>query len=199
MDTLALILVDPNCRVKYLSQQKRQDINFDRFIASGNVLCEEARALVQDAIARRKDLEDDMLPVSTLVGDYVIRVAPMVGCDGTLFILSIETDRSADSLSRAARRFKLTRRESDVLAEILEGSSASEIADSLGISEYTVQGYFKRLLSKTNARNRPAMVANVLEWDRPRAMRGRYHEDKRDALGDEVVTRTSRIERAAGT
>ena len=35
---------------------------------------------------------------------------------------------------------------------------------ALKIAETTVQGYYKRLLSKTQSRNRPAMVANVLDW-----------------------------------
>jgi DNA-binding CsgD family transcriptional regulator len=47
---------------------------------------------------------------------------------------------------------------------ILEGASATETAETLKIAETTVQGYYKRLLSKTNSRNRPAMVANVLDW-----------------------------------
>jgi DNA-binding CsgD family transcriptional regulator len=47
---------------------------------------------------------------------------------------------------------------------ILEGANATETAQVLKIAETTVQGYYKRLLSKTRSRNRPAMVANVLDW-----------------------------------
>jgi DNA-binding CsgD family transcriptional regulator len=52
----------------------------------------------------------------------------------------------------------------DVLALLLEGASAGETASALNIAETTAQGYVKRLLSKTNSRNRPAMVATVLDW-----------------------------------
>jgi DNA-binding CsgD family transcriptional regulator len=48
---------------------------------------------------------------------------------------------------------------------ILEGANAPETAQALQIAETTVQGYYKRLLIKTKSRNRPAMVANVLDWN----------------------------------
>jgi len=46
----------------------------------------------------------------------------------------------------------------------LDGPDRCLFADALKIAETTVQGYYKRLLSKTQSRNRPAMVANVLDW-----------------------------------
>ena len=42
----------------------------------------------------------------------------------------------------------------------------AEIARALTISEYTAQGYLKSLLSKTGSRNRAAMVAKVLNWNK---------------------------------
>lgn len=93
-----------------------------------------------------------------------VRVTRLHGRDGPAFALTIESFRGADSLSRATRKYQLTPREIEVLALILEGASAAETAQTLKIAETTVQGYYKRLLSKTNSRNRPAMVANVLDW-----------------------------------
>jgi DNA-binding CsgD family transcriptional regulator len=83
-----------------------------------------------------------------------------------LFALVLEPFRNRDSVRVAARRYSLTKREHEILTLILEGAIAQEIAAALHISENTVQGYFKRLLKKTNSRNRAAMVANVLEWNR---------------------------------
>ncbi len=93
-----------------------------------------------------------------------VRVTRLDGPDGSLFAVSVEFFRGGDSLSRATRKYQLTPREIDVLAMILEGASAAETAHALKIAETTVQGYYKRLLSKTQSRNRPAMVANVLDW-----------------------------------
>jgi DNA-binding CsgD family transcriptional regulator len=103
-----------------------------------------------------------------------IRVTRLNGtAERPLFAMQLEFFRGGDSLSRAARKYQLTPREIDVLAMILEGASATEIAQTLKIAETTVQGYYKRLLSKTQARNRPAMVANVLGWDGTRHQRAR--------------------------
>jgi DNA-binding CsgD family transcriptional regulator len=103
-----------------------------------------------------------------------VRVTRLNGTgDCPLFALQLEFFRGGDSLSRAARKFMLTRREIDVLAMVLEGANATEIAQALKIAETTVQGYYKRLLSKTQSRNRPAMVANVLGWDGTRHQRAR--------------------------
>jgi DNA-binding CsgD family transcriptional regulator len=93
-----------------------------------------------------------------------VRATRLDGSDGSLFAVSVEFFRGGDSLSRAARKYQLTPREIDVLAMILEGANATETAQVLKIAETTVQGYYKRLLSKTRSRNRPAMVANVLDW-----------------------------------
>ena len=81
-----------------------------------------------------------------------------------MFVLTVEEDANRKSLSRAVRRYQLTRRETAVLTLILDGLNASEIGGSLTISENTVQGYFKRLLAKTGSRNRVSMVAKILDW-----------------------------------
>ena len=93
-----------------------------------------------------------------------VRVTRLEGSSGLLYAVTIEFFRGSDSLSRSARKYQLTPREIDVLAMIIEGSNAVEVARALQLAETTVQGYFKRLLVKTQSRNRSAMVANVLGW-----------------------------------
>ena len=102
--------------------------------------------------------------VAFLNAHRLVRVTRLDGNDGSLFAVTVESFRDGDSLLRATRKYHLTPREIDVLSLILEGASATETAEILKIAETTVQGYYKRLLSKTNSRNRPAMVANVLDW-----------------------------------
>lgn len=103
--------------------------------------------------------------VAFLNAHRLVRVTRLDGNEGSLFAVTVESFRGGDSLARATRKYQLTPREIDVLSLILEGASAIETAETLKIAESTVQGYYKRLLSKTNSRNRPAMVANVLEWN----------------------------------
>ena len=55
---------------------------------------------------------------------------------------------------KAPREVILTRREQDVLDLVILGKSNSVIADILGISPHTVNGYVRRLYLKLNANDR---------------------------------------------
>jgi DNA-binding CsgD family transcriptional regulator len=101
-------------------------------------------------------------------GGRTLRLLPLAGLEGTLFGLVMEADADSAAIARAATRYQLTRRQTEVLVLVLGGASASDVARSLVISEYTAQGYVKSLLAKTNSRNRAAMVAKVLNWKQPR-------------------------------
>lgn len=161
---MTLIIVDIDCRVHSDS------------IAPAD---RELRLLLSD---NRRTFRDDTLPIikslveecshatdrhsriEFLDGHRFVRVTRLDGDSDTHYAVSVEYFRGGDSLSRAARKYGLTRREIEVLALILEGARAPEIARALQIAETTVQGYYKRLLSKTQSRTRPSMVANVLDW-----------------------------------
>ncbi len=113
---------------------------------------------------------------------HVMRLRRLTGPGQQLFAVILEPFRSRDTVRVAARRYALTKREHEILMLILEGASASEMSAALNLSEHTVQGYFKRLLKKTGARNRAAMVANVLEWSRTNA--GASDSGKKAAICD---------------
>jgi DNA-binding NarL/FixJ family response regulator len=53
---------------------------------------------------------------------------------------------------------QLTKREQEVLKLICEGFSTSEIAEKLFLSNYTVEGYRKSIMSKTGVKNTASMV-----------------------------------------
>lgn len=56
----------------------------------------------------------------------------------------------------------LTKRELEVLALVVQGCSAKEIALILGIAPRTVESHIDRLRLKTNSRNRAQMVAEAV-------------------------------------
>ena len=157
----SFVVVDTRCRVRYVSAP---DGEFNRLVVSRVKLQDDVEAFIRKLAA---EPEEAASPVSVglLSDNLVLRVVRVVGGEGIMFILSVEEDRNCDSLARAARRHQLTRRETEVLSLILDGSSAGEIAQMLALSEHTVQGYFKRLLFKTGARNRVSMVAGIFDWD----------------------------------
>jgi DNA-binding CsgD family transcriptional regulator len=82
----------------------------------------------------------------------------------------VERVCTRETLETATERFHLSPRERDVLRLLLEGDSACEIADRLGIVEYTVGDYIKRIFAKTRVRNRAEMIAKVLGWHVPSAL-----------------------------
>jgi DNA-binding CsgD family transcriptional regulator len=135
------------------------------------LLSDDRQTFRDDIIITVKALVDECVQshnrhsrIAFLDGHRFVRVTRLDGDTDTLYAVTVEYFRGGDSLSRAARKYGLTRREIEVLALILEGARATEIARSLQIAETTVQGYYKRLLSKTQSRTRPSMVANVLDW-----------------------------------
>lgn len=87
--------------------------------------------------------------------------------DADLAVLTVEALRSHATLHLAASRFALTRRELQVLALVLDGSSGPQIAQLLNLAESTIQTYFKKLLEKTGSPNRYGMIAKILGWERP--------------------------------
>jgi DNA-binding CsgD family transcriptional regulator len=162
---MKLIVVDADCHVVLDSidpgeHEWRLLLSDDRSKLRGHV-GEVVKSLI-DACVNSRERHSQ---VAFLDAHRFVRVTRLDGRDVSFFAVNVEFVRGGDSLSRAARKYRLTPREIDVLGMILEGGSATEIASTLKIADSTVQGYYKRLLSKTQSRNRPAMVANVLDWD----------------------------------
>ncbi len=167
---MKIIIVDEQCRVLLDSIDRTEHalrvlLSDDRQKFRG-----EVGLLVARLVGECRAGDDHHSRAAFIDPQRLVRVTRLNGGEGARFAITIEHFRGGDSLSRAARKYQLTPREIDVLAMILEGASAPETAAALKIAETTVQGYYKRLLSKTQSRNRPAMVANVLDW------RGSSHE-----------------------
>lgn len=57
---------------------------------------------------------------------------------------------------------EFTVRELDVLKLIMEEKTTAEIAEELGISNYTVEGHRKNLLQKTNSKNVVGLIKYTL-------------------------------------
>lgn len=116
---------------------------------------------IAEAIRKACPGEDVVIePVPSLM----IRIAKLDGGGESIVALAIEPKVRRQSLHNAVQRFKLTRRETDVLTLILRGKSSFEIGDELSIAETTVADYVKRLLRKTFSKNRAEMLAKIFDW-----------------------------------
>jgi DNA-binding CsgD family transcriptional regulator len=161
----SFVVVDSRCRIRYASAGGHGEGDLKRIIVNRVKLQPDIEAFVGGLSAADRDHPASPVRFNFLDDDRFLRVVRVVGDEGSMYILSVEEDRNRSSLLRAARRHELTRRETEVLGLILDGLNAGEIAEALAISEHTVQGYFKRLLYKTGARNRVSMVAGILDWN----------------------------------
>src|SRR3712207_9416893 len=83
--------------------------------------------------------------------------------DGSSAVCSSDPDPSATPAAKPfAPEVPLTRRESDVLDELLQGQSNRQIGKNLFISEDTVKSHVKAILRKLGARDRAHAVSLVL-------------------------------------
>ena len=79
--------------------------------------------------------------------------------------VAVEPAKRRATILRAMTRYRLSRREGQVLSEVLRGSSSTEIGESLSISSSTATFHLKQLLRKTSSRNRTELTARVLGWE----------------------------------
>ncbi len=126
------------------------------------VLSKELAAVIRTA--RSEWFADDAAAdvISIYRGKHVMSMVRLRGSAAKHIVVSFENLRRRATLRDEALRYDLTPREYEVLRLALGGFSAGEIANQLAIAETTAQVYLKRLLQKTNSRNRAQMVATVL-------------------------------------
>jgi DNA-binding CsgD family transcriptional regulator len=94
-----------------------------------------------------------------------VRVARLAGGSAAFYLVSVAPARRRATILRAMTRYRLSRREGQVLGEVLRGSSSTEIGESLSISGSTATFHLKQLLRKTSSRNRTELTARVLGWE----------------------------------
>ncbi len=88
----------------------------------------------------------------------------MAGPAGLFIGVSLERSKLEHSLTEAAERFRISPREVQVLALLLDGGQLNEIAEQLHIASSTVQDHVKSLLEKTGTDNRSEMIGKILGW-----------------------------------
>ncbi len=97
----------------------------------------------------------------------VVRTQPVAGPSGLCIGVRINRFEPANSLVAPAARFRITPRELEVLALLLDGAKVETISDALSITASTVQDHIKNMVEKTESRNRTELIARVLGWGSP--------------------------------
>ena len=99
------------------------------------------------------------------VPSLVLRTHPMLGPAGLFVGLRIDRYQPPNSLTGVAARYRITPREVQVLALLLDGLHLVQVGERLYITSSTVQDHIKSMLDKTASRNRSELIARMLGWE----------------------------------
>lgn len=91
-----------------------------------------------------------------------VRTQPLSGPAGTFVGVLLEPAPYGNVFDAAAQAFRLSPRELETFALLLQGAEIKEIAATLNIVPATVQDHIKSMLVKTGARNRSDMIGKLL-------------------------------------
>lgn len=95
----------------------------------------------------------------------VVRTQPMSGPAGLFIGVRIDRFKPPNSLSGPAARYRISPRELQVLALLLDGAKLEEIGERLHIATSTIQHHVQSMVNKTGSRNRTELIARVLGWE----------------------------------
>jgi DNA-binding CsgD family transcriptional regulator len=88
-----------------------------------------------------------------------------------LIVVRSQGDRVGDAIKRAKHAWKLTTRETQVLACVASGQSNRAIADDLGLATRTIELHVTSLLSKAGAESRAQLIIALWELSDARPTR----------------------------
>ena len=93
----------------------------------------------------------------------IVRVTRLESVDESeTLAVFVEPYRGREHLKLAKERYKLTRRETEVLELLIGGSKNRDIADKLVIAETTAIFHVKRLFEKTGTRSRMELISRAI-------------------------------------
>jgi DNA-binding CsgD family transcriptional regulator len=98
--------------------------------------------------------------VEIVNGDELVRVLQLRGALAGYVVL-VEPLRRRRPAADATDRYRLSRRESEVLEDLLQGQPSAEIAGELGISEATVLSHIRNIGVKMRCTQRSEIVARA--------------------------------------
>ena len=125
------------------------------------VMAVAARAL-RNAESAGEPVETAVSRVLSRAGNWVVLHGASLGTDrASRIAVIVEPAHPARIYPLLMAAYGLTEREQDVIRLILQGSSTTEIAESLVVSVNTVQQHLKSIFDKTGVRSRRDLVARV--------------------------------------
>ena len=86
--------------------------------------------------------------IKTSAFDYLLKPVDVLELKDMLARLEKESTNNDDRLEKLVQEFGLTNREKEILSQLLEGASSSDMAATLSLSKHTINTHRKNLLMK---------------------------------------------------
>jgi len=67
------------------------------------------------------------------------------------------------NIKNAGQRYRLSKRETEVISLLVMGYKNKEIADKLYICVYTIEDHLKKIMKKMRVKNRTSVFAKLLD------------------------------------
>ena len=90
-----------------------------------------------------------------------MRIVPLESYGAECVVIMVESFGHRGSLAQAAKAYKLTKREVEILGFVVQGLSNTEIAEMLCIAQSTVADHIKNLLRKTQSTKRIHLLSKI--------------------------------------
>ncbi len=117
------------------------------------------------AVETGVDEHAPMTRLHLLGGQWVTMSAARLGATGPskdrAIAVTLQTTSPTDRMALFARASALTARETEVVRQLRDGTDTRHLAQSLGVSQYTVQDYLKSIFAKTSTSSRLQLAARA--------------------------------------
>jgi DNA-binding CsgD family transcriptional regulator len=124
----------------------------------------QAKRIIADAgpefklvVANCYELREPMIHI--LDEDTLLRIIPLETADVACVGIQVESFQGRSSFVNAAKAYRLTKRETEILLLVVEGASNAQIAQALFIAQSTVADHIKSLIQKTQTAKRTRLIS----------------------------------------
>ncbi len=154
--------------------QRRESPRFVICDAAMQVLCGSPgvendiplnQALGELAARCRESRASETILVEAYDDETVLRIVPLAGRFFDCVAIFIDAFGRRGSVAEAAKRFGLTKRESEVVPLILRGCTNAEIANMLCVAESTISDHVKNIMRKMDTSKRIEIIGKVFKLE----------------------------------
>jgi len=156
-----------NNKMDIIDRNRKASMFLNRFELPGEITTISKR--IFDAVERGKFSElfpGEIYLTKKLDGsasNWIFRLYIQEKSNPLVYLLIFEeTVSNKLDISGIRQQFRLTRRETDILRRVIDGSKNTEIAEELEISEQTVKDHLSNIYLKTGTENRMALMRNLV-------------------------------------